>query len=317
MLRHWFFNTAVLIAVAFISASSGESLRAAGESWYVSDMPTNSMSVLSERATTRLEQEMREQESSQKTSRTTIDSEPHLDWRHAAAPASSDRWWLSADYLLWWTNGNSVPPLVSTNSEVPARDQAGVIGAPTTQVLVGGELDEGGRSGTKLSAGYWLDDCHCWGLQATWWYVGDPSDELNDAWTSDGDPVLARPFFNTASGAEDAQLVAFSNESVGDLVAGTVEVTTSSDLRSAEALLSMNWYDRSCVRFDLLGGYRYLRFREGLLIQEDLVATATSGGIAQGTTIGLFDRFDTSNSFHGLLHKDGVGRVSRPVFYSA
>lgn len=327
MLRHWCVNTCVLIAVASISAGSGEPLRAAGESWYVSDMNSNSKSVLSEGATT--PSPMLDEEAAGKTSGEILKEEPRIFAAPTVTVPRADRWWFSADYLLWWTNGNSVPPLVSTNSDVPARDQAGVIGAPTTQVLVGGELDEGGRSGTELSAGYWLDDCHCWGLQATWWYVGDPSDELNDAWTSDGDPVLARPFYNTASSAEDAQLVAFSNELDGDIVAGTVEVATSSDLRSAEALLSMKWYDRSCVRFDLLGGYRYLRFREGLLIQENLVA-GPDGAIQQGTTIGLFDRFDTSNSFHGatlgvltnwqrgcfqldVAAKLGVGNVQRRV----
>ena len=40
----------------------------------------------------------------------------------------SGRWWAGADYLLLWTNGNRVPPLVTTNATVPPRQDAGVLG---------------------------------------------------------------------------------------------------------------------------------------------------------------------------------------------
>ena len=208
--------------------------------------------------------------------------------------ACPQRWWFDAEYLLLWTNGDRVPPLVSTNLTLPPRSEAGVLGVGDTEVLVGGPIDEGGRSGVSLTAGHWLDDCRCWGLQATWFYAGDPFDELNDSWSSPGNPVLARPFLNVGSGLEDSQLVAFPN-----VLAGTVRVATSSDLRSAEALLSMNWLQGCRGRVDLLGGYRYFRFREGVLVQENLVSTDPGGFVPVGTTIDLFDQFDTSNSFHG------------------
>ena len=173
------------------------------------------------------------------------------------------------------------------------------------------------------SGGYWLDDCQCWGLQASWWYAGDPVDELDGTWASVGTPVYARPFFNAGSGLEDSQLVAYPN-----IVAGAVRVATGSDLRSAEALLSMNWLQGCRGRVDLLGGYRYFRFQEGLLVEENLVSTNPTGIIQQGTTIDLFDRFDTSNSFHGgeigllttlergrfefdVITKLGIGNVRR------
>lgn len=206
----------------------------------------------------------------------------------------ADRWWFSADYLLFWTNGNPVPPLVTTNPTVPPREQAGVLGVGDTEIVVGGRLDEGARSGVALSGGYWLDDCQCSSLQLTWWYAGDPADEFDTGLSSTGVPVLARPFFNVATGLEDSQLVAYPQ-----VVAGTVEVLTGSDLQSAEALLSTNWMMGSRGRIDLLGGYRYFRFREGVLVEESLVSTDPGGPIAIGTTIDLFDSFNTSNSFHG------------------
>lgn len=217
---------------------------------------------------------------------------PEADWGSTAA--ASESWWVTSDYLLYWTNGNDVPPLVSTNATAPVRDEAGLVGLEDTEVAVGGSLDDGGRSGVGLQAGYWLDNCHCWAVEGGWWCVGDPSNELDQRWSFGGEPVLARPFFNVGSGVEDAQLVAYP-----DFVDGAVEVATSSDLRSAEALLRMNWAGGSCARIDLLGGYRYFRFREGVLVQENFVSRNAGTGSEAGTTLNVLDRFDTANSFHG------------------
>ena len=42
-----------------------------------------------------------------------------------------DRWWASADYLMWWVQGNQLPALVTTGPG------AGVLGQPGTSVLFG------------------------------------------------------------------------------------------------------------------------------------------------------------------------------------
>lgn len=94
-----------------------------------------------------------------------------------------------------------------------------MLGVGDTTVVVGGRLDEGGRSGVALSTGFWLDEDQRWAVQTTWWYAGDPSDELNDSWGFPRAPVFSRPFFNVGSGLEAAQLVAYPN-----VVAGAVRV---------------------------------------------------------------------------------------------
>lgn len=205
------------------------------------------------------------------------------------------RWWGEAEYLLLWTNGNAVPALVTTNATVPPRTDTGVLGVGDTQTLLGDDrLDKGARSGVALTLGRWFDDCQNLGIQATWFYVGAPSDELNAGWQSAGVPVLARPFLNAATGLEDAQLVAYP-----DVVEGLTTAATSSNLRSVEALVRANWRREPCSRIDLLAGYRYLGFREGLRLEEHLTLR-DPGGLAQiGTTIGLFDQFDVRNDFHG------------------
>jgi len=205
------------------------------------------------------------------------------------------RWWLDASYMHWWTNGNAVPALVTTNATVPPRPQAGVLGTGDTAVLLGDdELDEGRRSGVALTLGGWLDEHQTLAIQATWLYAGDPSDQLDASWESPGVPVLARPFFNAATHQEDAQLVAYP-----DVVAGVTTADSNSYLQSFEALVRSNWRRGSRGRIDVLGGYRYLGFREGLRLEEHLVLL-DPGGVAQiGTTIDLFDQFHTRNDFHG------------------
>jgi hypothetical protein len=50
---------------------------------------------------------------------------------------------------------------------------------------------------------------------------------------------------------------------------------------------------------DLIGGYRYFRFREGLQITNNLVTTDPGGVIPAGTTIAIEDTFLAENDFHG------------------
>jgi hypothetical protein len=204
-------------------------------------------------------------------------------------------WWGEADYLVLWTSGNPVPALLTTNRTVPDREDAGVLGVGNARVLLGNDrLDSGNRSGVGFTLGHWFDPCQDWGVQATWFYAGGASDELNAVWQSTGDPVLARPFFNSASGIEDAQLVAYPA-----VVRGLMIAQTHSDLRSAEALLRANWSRGTRGRIDVLSGYRYLGFHEGLWLEEQLTIVDPGGAAQIGTTVDLFDRFRTRNDFHG------------------
>ena len=48
------------------------------------------------------------------------------------------RVWLRADYLMWFTTGTRLPPLVTTSPQGTPANQAGVLGAPGTTILFGG-----------------------------------------------------------------------------------------------------------------------------------------------------------------------------------
>lgn len=47
------------------------------------------------------------------------------------------RFWIRADWLMWWTNGEHLPPLVTSSPQGTPQGQAGVLGQPGTTILFG------------------------------------------------------------------------------------------------------------------------------------------------------------------------------------
>src|ERR1022692_2583343 len=74
------------------------------------------------------------------------------DWGKACAPCGptscgpDGMFWARADYLLWWTKGSRVPPLVTTS---PAAS-GGIIGPGTTVLFGGSSLDSDPSSGVRF-----------------------------------------------------------------------------------------------------------------------------------------------------------------------
>ncbi len=208
--------------------------------------------------------------------------------------------WVRTDYLLWWAKEDGIPPLVTSSPAGTPVNEVGVLGEPNTSVLFDGPLADGIRSGGRVRFGFWIDDCCRWGIDGSLLGIENLKDGFEAA--SGGDPALARPFFNVdpAVNAPDAELVSYNG-----LLNGGVAVNSSSELYSGNLGVRHNlccWSDRcgpKSRRVDFLAGYRYLRVREGLQIAEALEVTGGGGPLAVGTTIDLFDRFRTTNEFHG------------------
>ncbi len=199
--------------------------------------------------------------------------------------------WSSLDYLLWWSKGQFVPPLVTTGTVT----SLGVLGQPDTEILYGGQsLNGAANSGARLELGWWL--APEWAAEGNVLWLAQTTDTYNVA--STGDPLLARPFMDIVTGSEDSHLVAYP-----DAVAGTLSINSTSRFKGAELLLRRTIHSRSDCRFDaydqyscrwdVLLGYRYNRLDDDLLIRESLEAAGPS-------TIELYDLFDSRNDFHGV-----------------
>lgn len=227
-------------------------------------------------------------------------------WRPCVTLCLPQDGWISYEFLGWWQSGMKLPPLVTTSVDpnVP-RTEAGVLTSPSTRVLFGGGdvLQDDAFDGGRLRFGVWLDKCHTWGVGAEFFQIGRESESFTGS--STGSPVLSRPFFNTQTGLDDAELVAFP-----DVLSGTVAAYADSKLvggsfhfkylrccdEGCSRWLFCGCPEHYCSRTETMFGYRYLELEERVAITENLVSTDT----ANPGTFAIIDQFDTRNQFNGF-----------------
>jgi len=217
---------------------------------------------------------------------------PPVEVTNSAKPT---RVWAGADYLLWQLRGDSLPPLLTASPPGTPQAQAGVLSAPGTTVLFGGSgVNDDWRSGWQVRGGLWLDCEQKLAVEANFFLLEQVGAGFDV--TSNGTPILSRPFFNTELGRQDAQLVAFPG-----LLAGHVSVAEASSLLGTGAWLRCNLCCGCRHWVDGVIGYRFLRLRDRLTITENLVSTdPASATTPLGTTLDVVDRFETTNQFHGV-----------------
>jgi hypothetical protein len=223
---------------------------------------------------------------------------------HCACPddgdAPNNHLWVSAEYLLWWIKGQSLPALVTTGS--PNDHIPGALGQPNTFVLYGnGNVSEDVRSGLRFRAGWWFTDDHSIGVDGSFFFLGDRS--VNFIAGSNGSPALFRPFLDAGFPAghglptqpfEDAEIVAFPG-----VAAGAVAVSQSTRLQGYELNVRGNLLNGSCDGYCYtIDGYAGFR---SLVLDEDLQITESITSVVPGAPGSLLvrDWFSTGNRFYG------------------
>jgi hypothetical protein len=239
------------------------------------------------------------------------------------------------EYLHWWFDGMPIPPLV-VRGEV---NDNGTTGDPSDDffdnavVVFGGNsvLDDG-RSGGRITLGYFLDDCGKLGIEADYLAFG----EVDTHFTDGGDgvfPIVGRPFIDATTGLPAVEDVSFPG------IQGTVTVDIESEFQSAGVRLRRNlccvagcttgcgdgvacgsgvggcdscsscggagcpmcpllgsWIGKQLRggtrHVDVLYGVRWARLNERLHVNEDLIAD-------DDTTFLIDDDFRTTNEFFG------------------
>lgn len=210
----------------------------------------------------------------------------------------SDRLWIRAEYLYWWTEGMQVPALVTSSPAGTPQTRAGVLGQPGTSTLFGGgEINDDATSGVRLRSGFWLTPQGTVAIEGEYFQLLGAQDDGYQA-SGNGSPILARPFFDISRGFETAQLISFPNT-----VSGSLGITSDTDLTS----FLINGRASLCPtgvcnangetdRVDWIVGYRYLKLEDSLSFSENLTSNLTN---APGT-IAINESFRTSNQFNGL-----------------
>ena len=235
------------------------------------------------------------------------------------------RFWMRADYLMWWTKGSQLPPLVTTSGtgSDPSGLPPGALGRTDTTVLFGGsQADNHGRSGLDITLGMWLDCCHTWGIEGNYFNLGELNDRY-DSGLSNGYPLLARPFFDTDTSGlpgsrygQNAEAVAFPGKLAGRVTADASDYFESGGahfrhnlccweccdcartaaMRAARAPVTATAAAERAFRLDVIGGYRYYGLSDNVSVQEQLVTLAPLAG---GEQINITDTFRTRNFFNG------------------
>jgi len=195
--------------------------------------------------------------------------------------------WAEVDYLAWSVTGDKLPALVTTAPAGTPFGFAGALGQPGTTVLFGNStVNNDWRSGGRITAGYWFDPQRSRGIETSFFGL----ENLGTGFAADSNayPILARPFFNVASGAQDALVVA-----IPGLATGSVNANDTSRLLGAGALYRQDVGMWSGQHLSALIGYRYLRSSDTLWI------TDTTNAPGFGTFIPT-DNFKAVSNFHGL-----------------
>jgi hypothetical protein len=126
------------------------------------------------------------------------------------------------------------------------------------------------------------------GLEAHFFGLENISTDFSAS--SNGTPLLARPFFNIGLNAQDAMLIA--SPAVGP---GQVSASETSRLLGAGIAFRKQLCD-ACALGPVAGliGYRYLHLRDALGV------SSTTNFVQLGATFAVTDQFETRNDFHGL-----------------
>ena len=181
-----------------------------------------------------------------------------------------ERCWFGLVFPLWWSKGHYLPPLVTTGTVA----SLGVLRDPDTQILYGSEgVNAGANWGMRLDVGWWI--APKWALEADFLWLSDMTADY--AVSSTGDPLLARPFTNVVTGAQDSHIVAFPAT-----VSGALSISSKQRFRGLEVLLHRTIHADSQYyfgagsptrcRWDVMLGYRYNQLTEDLFINEGLEA---------------------------------------------
>lgn len=199
--------------------------------------------------------------------------------------------WVQMDYLMMWQRGMNIPPLLTS--------QPNATTAPTL-ILGNEDIMDGRLNGGRLRFGWWFANNPNLSIEGE--YLGIGKSEYAFERAAVGTPILARPFFNTQTGNEDAELISNTGLSGRFNVTGTSQFDGAA-VRFKRLLCCSSGCGCSPVncgpvptqsRIDATLGWRFFQLKEGLSITETLLETGPNRSYL------INDSFETRNQFNGV-----------------
>jgi hypothetical protein len=198
------------------------------------------------------------------------------------------QWFGSAEVLLMFRSGDTMP-ILATTSAGGQGEGALPVGPPgDTRVLFGGQrvLDDM-TAGGRLTLGTWLDDYQCRSLVFRGWGTGDESFSFST--DSTRTPVIARPFRNVSAATAVNDSLVISAPGLNRT--GSLSISGSSEVYGGDIALRQQWMAGLGGVVEVLYGYQHMRMSEDLSI--------SSSTLELPNAIDVRDRFDAENEFHG------------------
>ncbi|VTS05764.1 BBP7 family outer membrane beta-barrel protein [Tuwongella immobilis] len=201
------------------------------------------------------------------------------------------------NYMLFFTKGAPVGGAFVTTGTL----NRGQLGLADTQVLFGNErVDAGVVSGISHRFGADFDGFFTQG--GGFWL---PKTITKSTFQSNamGDPLIARPFIDSATGANETLAA-----SLPGFAPGLVAVQSELEVRSGEFTLGMRPLEADKdlpLTIRLGGGFRYFHLQEALQVDSftnlgaGFPASFNGGTLVGPGTLVVSDRFDTDNKFYG------------------
>jgi hypothetical protein len=194
---------------------------------------------------------------------------------------------------LWWRQGRDLPPLVTTDPVSESSTTAGIL--PDATILFGGgRIGTNMQAGGRLDIGTWTDQSQCFGIGDRFFGLGRDSSEFNI--TSLQNPVLAIPFHDFATDANNALLVAYPGLRTGEIHIGSTSSVLGNDVYGRFLVC------RDCNgRLDFITGWNYTRVADNVEINSTSTVTEVGGNVPVGTVRDTHDRFAARNEFNGAI----------------
>ncbi len=187
---------------------------------------------------------------------------------------------VTGEFLLWFTQAGSLPPLATAVAPGLAVPPGGSLGRTDTDILFGGRADTAARPGGRLGLAYALSDTSA--VETRFVFLGDSDDHL-DGGSVPGGVTVARPV--NLNGQPSAVPVHFLSA-----VAATRLLGWDIDYRC-------RLDSGGCSQFDLLAGFRYLHLGDRVEVFHTADAPLAALGVA-GPGI-VSDSVRSRNSFYG------------------
>jgi hypothetical protein len=231
------------------------------------------------------------------------DSGTMVDMQACPKGTFCNKLWCDVEYLLWFTKDNQLPPVLTQGST--SDTNPGALGQPGTNILYGGDVGNGLRSGVRIRGGYWFGDDHLFGVDDTVFILAPTTNTFTDS--SGANTLLALPYTDVILKQPGATILSYPGQSAATFTASVKNFLYGGDTDLRMVLCRTSW-----VQASVMAGIRYLQLDESLDITTDVTSPATNP--IPGAGIVASSAFSTKNEFYGGQIGSNVAFFYRSFF---